>query len=205
MTQLTQKERLLLQDLKSQEELCIKKYSKGANETTDQVLKQVFTQLGNQEQQHLNTVNQILQGQMPASQQSPWQQNAQSGAQQGQQSQMSGGQQKQGAMPSQGQQMQSQQQGQQTQSQQQGQQMQQMQFDFSNLKSQSAKQTDFDLVHDLLSTEKYVSSTYNTAIFEFNDSNIRQTLNHIQKEEQQHGEILYNYLKQNGAYQQAQG
>ncbi|NLF84248.1 MAG: spore coat protein [Candidatus Gastranaerophilales bacterium] len=188
MTQLTQKEKLLLQDLKSQEELCIKKYSKGANETTDQVLKQILTQLGNQEQQHLNTVNQIMQGQMSTSQQSPWQQS--------QQSQPSGGQQQQGTQS----QMQGSQSGMQNQ-----QSSQQIQFNFSNLKSQSAQQTDFDLVHDLLSTEKYVSSTYNTAIFEFNDSNIRQTLNHIQKEEQQHGEILYNYMKQNGAYQQAQG
>jgi hypothetical protein len=52
----------------------------------------------------------------------------------------------------------------------------------------------------LLSTEKYVSATYNTAIFEFNNTQIRKTLNHIQKEEQEHGELLYNYLKQNNAY-----
>ena len=40
------------------------------------------------------------------------------------------------------------------------------------------------LCQDALSTEKYVSSTYNTSIFEFRDKNIRQVLNHIQKEEQ---------------------
>lgn len=71
----------------------------------------------------------------------------------------------------------------------------------ANLKSNSANQNDFDLVHDLLSTEKYVSSTYNTAVFEFNNTTIREQLNHIQKEEQEHGEILYNYLKQNGGYE----
>ena len=41
------------------------------------------------------------------------------------------------------------------------------------------------LCSDSLSTEKFVSSTYNTAIFEFRDKNIRQVLNHIQKEEQE--------------------
>jgi spore coat protein CotF len=162
MNQLTQKERLLLQDLKSQEELCIKKYTKGANETNDPFLKEVLTQLGNQESQHLNTINQIMQGSQPSPQMQGsgqnWSQNQQS----------------------------------------------QTQFKSTDLQSANASQVDFDIVHDLLSTEKYVSSTYNTAIFEFNSSTIRQTLNHIQKEEQEHGEILYNYLQQNNAYQQSQ-
>jgi spore coat protein CotF len=157
-SQLTQKEKLLLQDLKSQEELCIKKYSKYMNEAGDEVLKQLFRQLGMNEEQHLNTINQILSGQTPVMQ--------------------SGGQ-------AQGQQ----QSGQSTQF-----------TPTSDLKSPNASQKDFDLVQDLLSTEKYVSATYNTAIFEFNNSQIRKTLNHIQKEEQEHGELLYNYLKQNNAY-----
>lgn len=151
--QLTQKETMLLNDLKSHEELCIKKYTKYANESSDRVLKQLFTQLAQDEQTHLNTINQILSGQNPSMGQS----------------------QSQGQSSGQGQTM--------------------------NFKSQNANQADFDLCKDLLQTEKYVSSTYNTAIFEFNDSNIRQTLNHIQKEEQQHGEKIYNYLKQNGGYQ----
>jgi spore coat protein CotF len=62
------------------------------------------------------------------------------------------------------------------------------------------KQNDSYLCTDLLSTEKHVSSTYNTCIFEFKDTNIRSALNHIQKEEQQHGEQIYNYMAQNGMY-----
>lgn len=62
------------------------------------------------------------------------------------------------------------------------------------------KQKDSYLCTDLLSTEKHVSSSYNTSIFEFRDTNIRDVLNHIQKEEQQHGEQLYNYMAQNGMY-----
>lgn len=66
--------------------------------------------------------------------------------------------------------------------------------------SSQNKQKDSYLCTDLLSTEKHVSSTYNTCIFEFRDTNIRNILNHIQKEEQQHGEHIYNYMAQNGMY-----
>lgn len=53
---------------------------------------------------------------------------------------------------------------------------------------------------DLLSMEKHVSATYNTSIFEFKDKAVRNALNHIQKEEQEHGEKLYNYMASNGMY-----
>lgn len=151
MSHLTQKERYLLEDQKSQEELCIKKYNNYANQAQDSSLKQLFTQIGQQEQQHLNTINQILSGQVPSMNQ---QQNQQNTNMQG----MTSGQ---GGM---------------------------------------TNQQDADLCEDLLSTEKYVSGTYNTAIFEFKDSNIRQALNHIQKEEQQHGEQIFNYMQSKGMY-----
>ena len=50
------------------------------------------------------------------------------------------------------------------------------------------------LVRDALDTEKHVSSVYDTCIFEFNDAGARDALNHIQKEEQQHGKQLYDYM-----------
>jgi hypothetical protein len=53
---------------------------------------------------------------------------------------------------------------------------------------------------DALSTEKHVSSTYNTGIFEFKDVSVRNILNHIQKEEQEHGEKIYSYMSMNGMY-----
>ena len=46
--------------------------------------------------------------------------------------------------------------------------------------------------------EKHVSTTYNTAIFEFRDAQARDALNHIQKEEQQHGKRIYDYMAANG-------
>lgn len=66
--------------------------------------------------------------------------------------------------------------------------------------SGAASTADASLCSDMLMTEKYVSGAYDTAIFEFKDSNVRQALNHIQKEEQKHGEGIYNYLSSKGMY-----
>lgn len=165
MISLNQKETSLLQDQKKHEELCIKKYSSYANQASDAQLKQLLTTQGQQEQQHLNSINQMLAGQLPPT----------------------GGQQ-QGGQPN------AQQQGQQ-----QGTQAQQS-FPPIQPGSPSA-QSDAVMCEDLLSTEKYVSATYNTAIFEFRDPGVRQVLNHIQKEEQQHGEGLYAYMASHGMYQ----
>ena len=70
-----------------------------------------------------------------------------------------------------------------------------------NTRPGMANQNDTALCNDVLMTEKYVSSSYNTAIFEFRDTNVRQALNHIQKEEQQHGEGVFNYMQKKGVYQ----
>lgn len=96
------------------------------------------------------------------------------------------------------QQQQMQQQMKQAQAQMQVQQTSQMQASSSS--SPAETKSNAYLCQDALSMEKYVSSSYNTAIFEFKDPNIRQTLNHIQKEEQEHGEKIYNYMAQNGMY-----
>ncbi len=62
------------------------------------------------------------------------------------------------------------------------------------------KQADCYLCSDLLADEKHVSSLYNTCIFEFKDVTIRDTLNHIQKEEQEHGKAIYDYMSANNMY-----
>ena len=61
-------------------------------------------------------------------------------------------------------------------------------------------QNDAMICQDLLATEKYVSSAYDTTIFECVDPNVRNVLNHIQKEEQQHGEGIFNYMLNHGMY-----
>ncbi len=165
MISLNQKETSLLQDQKKHEELCIKKYSSYANQASDPQLKQLLTTQGQQEQQHLNSINQLLAGQLPATggqQQQGGQQNAQPQNAQNQQ----------GFPPIQ--------------------------------PGNPSVQADTVMCEDLLSTEKYVSATYNTAIFEFRDPGVRQVLNHIQKEEQQHGEGLYAYMASHGMYQAQQ-
>lgn len=62
------------------------------------------------------------------------------------------------------------------------------------------KSADMYLCNDLLSGEKQVSHLYDTAAFEFRDKNVRDFLNHIQKEEQTHGKIIYDYMSTNGMY-----
>ena len=66
--------------------------------------------------------------------------------------------------------------------------------------SPDSKKADAYLCQDALSMEKHVSSLYDTSIFEFNSPTLRDTLNHIQKEEQNHGESLYKYMSCNGCY-----
>ena len=170
MLNLNAKERMLLQDEKSHEELCIEKYNEYAEKACDSELKTLFTQLSQKEQQHLNTINQMLSGTVP---------NINAGQ---------GGQQQQSNMQSQAQQQNSQPQ------------QQQNAAGITSGQTQSNFNHDKMLCQDSLSGEKFVSSTYNTTIFEFRDTNARQVLNHIQKEEQEHGEKIYNYMHQHGMY-----
>ena len=62
------------------------------------------------------------------------------------------------------------------------------------------KQSDCFLCSDLLTGEKHVSHLYDTCIFEFSDECLRNTLNHIQKEEQEHGKMIYDYMNVNSMY-----
>ena len=62
------------------------------------------------------------------------------------------------------------------------------------------KQSDAYLMADLLGTEKYVSSVYNTAVFEFKQEDARQCLSGIMQQEQHHGKLLADYMQANGMY-----
>lgn len=148
---LNQKETTLLKDLRSQEQLCVDKYTKYAQEACDTELRNLFNQIAQHEQQHVNTLDQIASGTVPQMNSNSSNQIASS------------------STPS--------------------------------SISVNDKQKDQYLCTDALSTEKFVSADYNTCIFEFRDQNIRDALNHIQKEEQQHGEHIYNYMAKNGLYQ----
>lgn len=170
---LTTKEKLLLQDQKDHEEQCILKYSNYENLAVDPQLKAIFRTNGQKEKEHLDTINQLLSGKVPS-----MNSGQAGGNQQQQQSGMSGSSGKQSIQQSQQQ---------------------------SNTVQQSGSKafqiSDKDLCTDMLMTEKYVSGAYDTAIFEFRDASVRDVLNHIQKEEQKHGEAIFMYMESKGMYQ----
>jgi len=62
------------------------------------------------------------------------------------------------------------------------------------------KKNDAYLCADALASEKNVSHMYDTCIFEFSQTPVRSALNHIQKEEQEHGKLIYDYMKANSMY-----
>lgn len=62
------------------------------------------------------------------------------------------------------------------------------------------KKNDSFLASDLLAAEKHASHLYDTCVFEFKDGSIRRTINHIQKEEQEHGKQIYDYMQKNSMY-----
>lgn len=157
MLNLNDKERMLLQDEKAGEELCIEKYKKYSEEASDPELKKLFKELMSKEEDHLKTLNKMLTGTVPTLN---------------------------------------------TQQKQQNQQNSNTNVSSANVdnKNQINFKQDKIICQDSLAGEKYVSSTYNSTIFEMRDTNARQVLNHIQKEEQEHGEKIYNYMQSHNMY-----
>lgn len=62
------------------------------------------------------------------------------------------------------------------------------------------KKNDCYLCSDNLTGEKHVSHLYDTCIFEFRDEQTRKALGDIQKDEQCHGKMIYDYMQANGMY-----
>ena len=158
---------MLLEDQKSHEEICIEKYGKYAQLAADPQLRNIFTNNGKIEQEHLDTLNQLLKGQVPSMGQQGGSQQSGTGMQNN-----AGGQQAQ----------------------------QQNAQSAPQISQASGLVSDESLCNDMLTTEKYVSGTYDTAIFEFKDTQVRDILNHIQKEEQKHGEAIFKYMLSKGMY-----
>jgi len=146
---LSQKERMLLEDGKKQEDLCVKKYHSYANQVQDMQLKNLLTEIAQDEQHHFNMINQMLQGAQPDM------------THKGRTSTMQGN---------------------------------------TTFQGSGESQQDKTFLEDLLSTEKYVSGFYDTAVFEAADPTVRQAVQHIQKDEQNHGEKLFNYMNSHGMY-----
>ncbi len=174
---LTQKEQQLLSDQLNHEKVCIEKYNNYAQQVKDPQLRQMFGQYASEEQNHYDTVSQLLSGQQ-ANTGMGMSTSAGPGGQQGQ-----------------------------PQRQRQG---QRQSWEGAGLHEVGllgdmggagmTNQEDATILGDMLMTEKFVSGAYDTAIFESANSDVRQALQHIQKEEQQHGEGIFNYMSQHGMY-----
>jgi len=264
VTSFSQKERLTLEDQKHHEEICITKYDIYASQAKDPKLKQLFSQYKSIEQQHYDTVNQLLQGQSlqnyAGAQGKPGQSSqgygnqsygnqnygnqsygnqgygTSSGASKdwGQTSHWShgGGYTGQNYKSSSGQAS-----GQQKDSSSNsgassyqglsgtantqggpGQWNYEQAADWAFGKTQSwgsqpnafsqgweqgsqpavSDSIDYFLCSDMTLTENFISSSYNNAVFAMSDSQVIKTLQHIQKEEQEHGEGIKKYMEQHG-------
>ena len=147
--ELSQKERMFLEDGKLQEEVCVEKYKNYSEQAEDAELKQLFNKLSGEEQHHYDIINQMLQGEQPN-----LSHNKQT----------------------------------------------QQQLTQNNTQKSIDNQHDKILCSDLLSTEKYVSGTYDMDIFESANPVVRQAMQHIQQDEQKHGQELFNYMNSHGMY-----
>ena len=148
---LTPKESSLLKDMIGEEQLCVAKYQKYANEAKAPELKSLLSSIATTEQSHLKTLNDMQSGtvgQVPAQIPAPDKSECRA----------------------------------------------------ASYASPTDKDADAFLCKDLLATEKHASALYNTCVFEFTQPNARKMLNHIQSEEQQHGDMLYCYMNANGMY-----
>ena len=63
---LTEKEMNVIKDLQTQEQSCVEKYKKYGEQAKDQELKNLFGRLQKEEQKHLDSLGQVLNGQVPS-------------------------------------------------------------------------------------------------------------------------------------------
>ena len=63
---LTEKETNAIEDLKTQEQACIEKYTKYSNQAKDPVLKELFEEIARDEQKHFDSLDQVIKGKVPS-------------------------------------------------------------------------------------------------------------------------------------------
>ncbi len=71
---------------------------------------------------------------------------------------------------------------------------------YYSLMDNQDKRNDSYLCGDALLSEKHASHLYDAFVFEFKNEGLRNALNHIQKEEQRHGKMIYDYMETNAMY-----
>lgn len=63
---LTPQEKMFLNNLQTQEEMCIEKYRFYSGQAKDEDLKDLFTRIGKNEKKHRDAIEQLLQGKIPS-------------------------------------------------------------------------------------------------------------------------------------------
>ncbi len=148
---LSQQEKTTIQDLQTQEQSCITKYGKYATQAKDPELKNLFETLQQKEQEHYDSLDQVLSGTVPSVD----------------------------VNDSDGRDY-------------------EPKACYDSMTNPQDKKDDCFLATDCIGTEKLVSGTYNSDVFNFGDSDVRKLLADIQVEEQNHAEMLYKYKQANG-------
>lgn len=180
MTILTNKEKMVVEEEKSHEELCILKYEKALEEACDLELKKLFNSILEHEKEHLKTLNRILSGDIPDIEKESKEKTKKDKVNPDDSKSIKSFNKIQLNMF-------------------QNKMKLKMGLETANeLTPEEQKENDYLLCQDALVGEKFVSSTYNNSIFECLNSDLRKVLNHIQKDEQEHGEQITNYLLSQG-------
>ena len=62
---LKEKEKAVIEDLHTQEQTCVEKYTRYEKQAKDPVLKDLFKRIKEEEQEHVNSLEKVLQGNVP--------------------------------------------------------------------------------------------------------------------------------------------
>lgn len=141
---LNQKEVQLVNELKTQEQLCIQKYDFYAAQAKDPELKSLFKKLSKYEQNHFDMLDELSKGTVPSIKtKTP----------------LAVKYEPKGTHPG----------------------------------DQASKDFDKFLCTDIITTEKYVATAYNDDLFYFASTDVRNVLNAIMTDEQNHAEMIWKY------------
>lgn len=181
---LTQREKLMLKDALKHEKICIAKYGGYARSFQDMELAQMFDSIKKQEEKHAQTISSLLRE--PAAGTQTKMEVGQIGMGQAIMNQAGTGQAGTGQTG-----------------------ISETRLGPGNTDepATTASQaraitglSDQQTLEDMLMTEKYVADNYNMSVLESASPQVRQALQHIQKEEQQHAEQIFNAMNERGWY-----
>lgn len=187
-SQLTQRERMMLQDHLKHEEVCIRKYRGRAGQVSMPAVRSMFNELAQDEQDHYDALSRLLESRPGA-----WVSTARQllfggergvrgsgprgphwgGMLPGDTPDVNHGDLTRGGLDRRGVNL----------------------AGIGSYGEQEPRADDASMLTDMLMTEKLVSGAYGTAIFESTDPQVRQTLQRIQHDEHKHGELLARQIR----------